>query len=141
MSIFRLHFPNLLLAIPQSSQSFLLLLCYHERHTRRATLNLRGCHRLINDMQLGTLLEADSVTLTCTREPDGKFKVRSGTSSVETVILADQVLEVRFRQGSLHPLGRQGARPGGPAAVDEGRDRLGRERLGGAGWKRRFTGE
>jgi hypothetical protein len=44
--------PNPLLAIPQSSQCFLLLLCYHERHTRPGTLNLRGCHRLINEFDL-----------------------------------------------------------------------------------------
>ncbi len=50
-------------------------------------------------MQLDTLLEADSVTLTCSREPDGKFKVRSGTSSVDTVILVDQVLTPGIGRG------------------------------------------
>ena len=56
MSIFRLHFPNPLLAIPQSSQCFLLLWCYHERHTRPGTLNLRGCYRLINEIDLLALV-------------------------------------------------------------------------------------
>jgi hypothetical protein len=52
VSIFRLHFPNPLLAISQSSQYFLLLLCYHERYTRPGTLNLLGCHRIINEIDL-----------------------------------------------------------------------------------------
>ena len=33
------------------------------------------------------------------RLPEGKFKVRSGTAVIDTTILADQVLELRIRQG------------------------------------------
>ena len=66
MSIFRLHLPNLLLAIPHSSQCFLLLLCYHERHTRPGTLDLRGRHRLINEIDFG-----DRRAAAATEEGDG----------------------------------------------------------------------
>ena len=38
------------------------------------------------------------------RLPGGKFSVRSGTSQIETVILADQVHELRIRQGQVHVL-------------------------------------
>jgi hypothetical protein len=44
----------------------------------------------------------DSVTLTADRLPGDKFKVRSGTSSIDTVILADQVLELRIRGSQIH---------------------------------------
>jgi len=38
------------------------------------------------------------------RLPEGKFSVRSGTSQVDTLILADQVLELRMRGGQIHAL-------------------------------------
>lgn len=38
--------------------------------------------------------------------PEGKFKVRSGTSSIETVIKSDEVLELRWRQNRIHVLRR-----------------------------------
>ncbi len=44
-------------------------------------------------MKLGNLGSAESFTITATRLPGSKFSVRSGTSQIETVILADQVLE------------------------------------------------
>ena len=43
-------------------------------------------------MELDNLGSAESFTLTANRPPGGKFSVRSGTSQIETVILADQVL-------------------------------------------------
>jgi hypothetical protein len=46
----------------------------------------------------------DSVTLTADRRPGDKFKLRSGTSSIDTVVLADQVLELRMRGGHIHVL-------------------------------------
>ncbi len=51
-------------------------------------------------------LQCDGVTLTIDRLPEGKFKVRSGTSSEDTTILANQVLEVRWRKGRLCVLRR-----------------------------------
>ena len=57
-------------------------------------------------MPLETPLECDGVTLTCDRAPEGKIKVRSGTSSVDCTILSNEVLEVRFRQGRAHVLRR-----------------------------------
>jgi hypothetical protein len=48
-------------------------------------------------MELDNLGSADSVTITATRFPEDKFSVKSGTSQIDTVILADQVLELRMR--------------------------------------------
>jgi hypothetical protein len=48
-------------------------------------------------MELEKLGSAGSLTITATRLPEGKFSVRSGTSQIETVILADQVLAAAFR--------------------------------------------
>jgi len=48
-------------------------------------------------MGLDILGSAESLTLTASRLPEGKFSVRSGTSQIDTVILADQVLELRMR--------------------------------------------
>ncbi len=53
------------------------------------------------------LLKCDSCTLAVDRLPDGKFKVRSGTAVIDTTILADQVLELRIRQGQVHVLRRR----------------------------------
>ena len=47
---------------------------------------------------------AESFTITASRLPEGKFSVRSGTSQIETVILADQVLELRMRGQLIHCL-------------------------------------
>ena len=55
-------------------------------------------------MELDNLGSAESFTLTATRLPGGKFSVRSGTWNIETVILADQVPELRIRQGQVHVL-------------------------------------
>ena len=38
------------------------------------------------------------------RPPGGKFSVRSGTSQIETVIFAHQVLELRIRGELIHAL-------------------------------------
>ena len=54
-----------------------------------------------------TLLICDGCTLTVDRAPEGKFKVRSGTAVIDTTILADQVLELRIRQGQVHVLRRR----------------------------------
>ena len=51
----------------------------------------------------------DGCTLTIDRAPEGKFKVRSGTAVIDTTILADQVLELRIRQGLVHVLRRREA--------------------------------
>jgi len=48
-------------------------------------------------MELDNLGSAESFTPTATRLPGGKFSVRSGTSQIETVILADRVLAAAFR--------------------------------------------
>ena len=55
-------------------------------------------------MELDKLGSADSLTITATRLPEGKFSVRSGTSQIDTVILADQVLELRMRGELIHCL-------------------------------------
>ena len=48
--------------------------------------------------------EIYSLTITASRLPEGKFSVRSGTSSIDTIILADQVLELRMRGQQIHAL-------------------------------------
>jgi hypothetical protein len=53
---------------------------------------------------LDNLGSADSLTITASRLPEGKFSVRSGTSQIDTVILAGQVLELRMRNGQVHAL-------------------------------------
>ncbi len=55
-------------------------------------------------MELDNLGSAESFTITASRLPGGKFSVRSGTSQIETVILADQVLELRVRGQLIHCL-------------------------------------
>ena len=55
-------------------------------------------------MELDILGSAESFALTVSRLPGGKFSVRSGTSQIETVILADQVLELRTRGELIHAL-------------------------------------
>ena len=55
-------------------------------------------------MEIDILGSADSLTSTVTRLPEGKFSVRSGTSQIDTVILADQVLELRIRGQLFHAL-------------------------------------
>ena len=42
-------------------------------------------------MEIDNLGSAESMTLTVLRLPEGKFSVKSGTSQIDTVILADQV--------------------------------------------------
>ena len=56
-----------------------------------------------------TLLVCDGCTLTVDRAPEGKFKVRSGTAVIDTMILADQVLELRIRQGQVQVMRRRKA--------------------------------
>ena len=48
-----------------------------------------------------TLLICDGCTLTVDRVPEGKFKVRSVTGVIDTVILADHALELPIRQGQV----------------------------------------
>jgi hypothetical protein len=60
-------------------------------------------------MELDNLGSAESFTPTATRLPGGKFSVRSGTSQIETVILADQVLELRARGELIHALRKRKA--------------------------------
>ena len=56
-------------------------------------------------MELDNLGSAESSTLTVSRLPGGQFSVRSGTSQIETVILADQLLlELRMRCELIHAL-------------------------------------
>jgi len=55
-------------------------------------------------MKLDNLGSADSLTITATRLPEGKFSVRLGTSQIDTVILADWVLELRMRGQLIHCL-------------------------------------
>ncbi len=49
----------------------------------------------------------DGCTLAVDRSQDGKMKVRLGTSVIDTVILADQVPELRVRAGQVHVLRRR----------------------------------
>jgi hypothetical protein len=49
------------------------------------------------------------LTIAASRLPEWKFSVRSGTSQIHTVILADQVLEVRMRNGQVHALRKRKA--------------------------------
>ena len=59
---------------------------------------------------LGCLIgSAESFTLTANCPPGGKFSVRSGTSQIETVILADQVLELRMSGDLIHALRKRKA--------------------------------
>jgi len=53
---------------------------------------------------LYNLGSADSLTITASRLPEGKFSVRSGTSQIDTVILADKVLELRMLNRQVHAL-------------------------------------
>jgi len=55
-------------------------------------------------MELEILGSAECLTPTVSRLPKGKFSVRSGTSQIDTVILADQVLELRIRGQLFHAL-------------------------------------
>jgi hypothetical protein len=48
-------------------------------------------------MELDILGSAESLALTVSRLPGGKFSVRSDNSQIETVILADRVLAAAFR--------------------------------------------
>jgi class 3 adenylate cyclase len=54
-------------------------------------------------MQLDDLCSADSFTITATRLPGDKFSIRSGTSQIDSVILADQVLAGAFRSEAGRP--------------------------------------
>ena len=54
-------------------------------------------------MELDNLGSADCLTITVTRLK-GKFSVRSSTSQIDTVILADQVLKLRVRGQLIHAL-------------------------------------
>ena len=60
-------------------------------------------------MELDNLGSAESFTLTANWLPGGKFSVRSGTSQIETVILADQVLGLRMRGELIHALRKRKA--------------------------------
>ena len=55
-------------------------------------------------MELDILGSAESLTPTVSRLPKGKFSVRSGTSQIDTVILADQVIELHVRGQLFHAL-------------------------------------
>jgi hypothetical protein len=55
-------------------------------------------------MELDILGSAESFTLAVSRLPLRKFSVRSGTSQIETVILADQVFGLRMRGQLIHCL-------------------------------------
>ena len=60
-------------------------------------------------MELDKLGSAESFTIMASRLPGGKFSVRSGTSQIETVILADRVLELRMRGELIHCLRKRKA--------------------------------
>ncbi len=66
----------------------------------------RNGHRMASEAS-ETLMICDGCTLAVDRAPKGKFKVRSGTAVIDTTILADQVLELRTRQGQVHVLRRR----------------------------------
>ena len=53
--------------------------------------------------------EQHSLTITATRLPEGKSSVRSCTSQIDTVILADQVLELRVRGQQMYALRKRKA--------------------------------
>jgi hypothetical protein len=60
-------------------------------------------------MELEKLGFADGMTLTVNRLPEGKFSVRSVTSKIETVILADRLLELRMPGQLIHCLRKRRA--------------------------------
>ena len=62
-------------------------------------------------MELDKLGFEESFTTTATRLPRGKFSVRSGTSNIETVILADRVLAGGARREAGHRLRRPRSSP------------------------------
>ena len=72
-------------------------------------------------MKLDDLSAAESHTITADRLPGGKFSVRSGTSQIETVILADRVLELRMRGELIHALTKPKATAAYPRLEDLGR--------------------
>jgi hypothetical protein len=53
-----------------------------------------------------TLLKADKVSLSVDRLPEGKMQILSSPWPDGVVILADRVLEVRYRKGQAHLLRR-----------------------------------
>jgi hypothetical protein len=63
-------------------------------------------------MELDNLGSAESFKIMASRLRGGKFSLRSGTSNIETVILADQMLELRMRGELLHCLRERKATDG-----------------------------
>ena len=57
----------------------------------------------MEQMKLDNLGSADNLTIMATRLPEGKFSVRSGTSNIETVTLADRVLASALRREGRPP--------------------------------------
>ena len=72
-------------------------------------------------MELDIPGSAESFTITVSRLPEGKFSVRSGTSQIDTVILADQVLELRVRGQLIHALRKRKATDAYSRLADLGR--------------------
>jgi hypothetical protein len=55
-------------------------------------------------MKPGTPLKTDKCTIAVETSPKGKMRVRVSTWAEPATILADQVLELRIRQGPVHIL-------------------------------------
>jgi hypothetical protein len=55
-------------------------------------------------MRPGTLLKTDKCTIAVETAPKGKIRVLTNAWAEPVVILADEVLELRIRQGQVHIL-------------------------------------
>jgi hypothetical protein len=72
-------------------------------------------------MELHNLGSAENFKLTLSYLLEGKFSVRSGTSNIETVTLADGVLELRMRSDQIHALRKRKATDAYSRLEDVGR--------------------
>ena len=87
---------------------------------------------------------ADNLTITATRLPGGKFSIRSGTSQIETAILAIGCSLVIFRENPGPPHRRPRSKSPGlevkaPETDDEWKRVPGRALCRYASLKRRYT--
>jgi len=56
-----------------------------------------------------TVLKTDKCTIAVEAAPEGKIRVLTTAWAQPVVILADQVLEVRIREGQVHILRKRGS--------------------------------
>jgi hypothetical protein len=79
------------------------LVCLHIRERTLAMLDdPLSHHRVVKILVIEKLATSDRVTLTIERLPEGKMHVTSNGWDGEKMFLPDQVLGVRWLDGSLH---------------------------------------